>query len=291
MKAPITLFLIFTVIISRAQTEPALFEPGKISDGGAFGLTISPDSRTALWVKSNGKRDTLVVMESVKVKGKWQDPVVASFSSSSGNWKDIDPVFSPDGETILFQSTRPVPGLPQRQGFDIWAVKKQKKGWSEPFHLGNNINTDASESYASMSLDGSVYFMKENSDGLGKSDIYVSQKLNGAYQVPKNLGLPVNTPNRESNPFISPGGDYLIYFSDKPEGYGEVDLYISFKKGENWSVPQNLGNSVNTSQAEFCPFYHTGEKRLYFARQTKSNGRFIENLYSVYLDIQKLRDK
>jgi hypothetical protein len=44
------------------------------------------------------------------------------------------------------------------------------------------------------------------------------------------LGLPINTNERESNPFISPNGKYMIYFSTNKNGLGEVDLYISFKK-------------------------------------------------------------
>ena len=111
----------------EAQREPQKFEPGIISNGGVFGLTISPDSQTALWVDSKGKRDTLIIMESHKRNGKWIKPVVASFSSPNRSWKDIDPVFSPDGKTVLFQSNRSVENHPDRKGFDIWAVKKPKR--------------------------------------------------------------------------------------------------------------------------------------------------------------------
>lgn len=259
-----------------------LFEPGLISDGGVFGLTISPDGNTALWVKSNGKRDTLVILQSNKINGSWTKPVTASFSSADAKWKDIDPIFSPDGKTVLFQSNRPVPDRPGRTGFDIWAVDRTASGWTPPYHLGNVINTDASESYASVINKGDIYFMKDNPASVGNSDIYVSRKIKEKYQEPENIGLPINTEKfRESNPFISPDEDYIIYFSSDSTGLGEVDLYISFKKEGKWMLPKNIGAPINSEQAEFCPFYNVKEKRLYFSRQKKGAGRMYEDIYFI----------
>ncbi len=274
-----------------AQKNAQIFEPGIISTGGEFGLTISPDSKTAFWVRSNGGRDTLVIMQSEKRNGKWQKPVIASFSTSTAEWKDIDPVFSPDGKTVLFQSNRPVPGQPQRKGFDIWQSTKTKTGWSEAAHLGNVINTDSSESFASITKSGTIYFMKVNEDGKAKSDIYYSRKVNGEYQTPQNLGLPINTAERESNPYISANEDYIIYFSTDPKGYGDVDLYISFKKDGKWGTPKNLGLPINSVDAEFCPFVHEKEKRIYFARQKKIPGsnRFNEEFYWFPFDASRYR--
>ena len=267
-----------------SDSIPTLFEPGVISNDGVFGFTLSPDSRTALWVQSGGKRDTLLIMESQRINGKWSSPTVASFSSPTAAWKDIDPIFSPDGKTVLFQSNRPIATMPHRKGFDIWAVNRTTRGWSQPYHLGNTINTDSSESYASIARNGNIYFMKSNENGIGSSDIYVSEFKNGEYQHPRNLGTPINTKERESNPFISPDEDYIIYFSSDPGGYGEVDLYISYRNGEGWTKPLNLGKNINSAQAEFCPFYHEQEKRLYFSRQYRQQERMIENVFSVSFD-------
>lgn len=281
-------FLSFTY--SQAQSEPQKFEEYIISNGGVFGLTISPDSETALWVNSKGKRDTLIIMESHKRNGKWMKPVVASFSSPNGSWKDIDPVFSPDGKTVLFQSNRSVENHPDRKGFDIWAVKKVKNGWSEPYHLGNTINTDASESFASMTKSGNIYFMKDNETKKGNSDIWVSRLVKGEYQKPENLGSPINTEERESNPYISPNEDYIIYFSTNPKGHGEIDFYISFNNKGKWSEPVNLGKPINSELAEFCPFVHQKEKKFYFARQKKmENGLMTEDFYSVDFDVKKYK--
>lgn len=281
--------IVFFICICCSAQQAQLFEAGLISDGGVFGLTISPDGNTALWVKSNGKRDTLMILQSNKINGRWTKPVVASFSMADAKWKDIDPIFSPDGKTVLFQSTRPVPDRPNRTGFDIWAVDRTAKGWTPPYHLGNIINTDASESYASVTKQGHIYFMKENPAKAGNSDIYVSRKMNGAFQEPVNIGLPVNTERfRESNPFVSPDEDYILYFSSDSTGFGEVDLYISFKKNGTWTQPKNLGPTINSSLAEFCPFYHEKEKRLYFSRQKKGEGRMYEDLYFTEIDLKKL---
>lgn len=277
--------------IVQGQEQPELFEPGLVTKGGVFGLTISPDSKIALWVNSGGKRDTLKIMESVKRNGRWSTPRVASFSTSNGGWKDIDPMFTPDGNMVLFQSDRKVPSAPGREGFDIWAVKRTKNGWTEPFHLGNVINTDESESFASMSENGNIYFMKDNENEPGNSDIYMSAFVNGEYTTPVNLSTPVNTKHRESNPYISPAEDYLIYFSSDPAGFGQVDLYISFRKNNTWTQPKNLGPPVNTEIGEFCPFVHQKEKRLYFSRNRKVEGGVVEDLYYIGFDPDQYRDK
>lgn len=272
----------------HAQQDPALFQPGLISDGGVFALALSPDGQQAFWVQSQGRRVALRIMSSSKLNGVWQTPQVASFSRDT-QWKDIDPAISPDGKTLIFQSNRPVHGKPERKGFDIWASKKTEHGWGEAYHLGNVINTDASESSASIAANGNIYFMKENEEAAQQSDLYVSRFINGAYQTPENLGSPINSKERESNPYIAPDESYLIYFSTKPGGYGDVDLYISFREQDKWTEAVNLGQPINSTAAEFCPLIHQG--RIYLSRQVKQGDRFIENIYSFPFDAEQYRSR
>lgn len=281
-----SIFLLLVINIA-AQEKVTIFELQKISNDGVFGLTISPNGNEAFWVYSNGGRDTLNILQSHKIKGIWQAGNNASFSDNK-NWKDIDPMFTPNGKMILFQSNRPVDGNPERKGFDIWAVKKVKNKWSKPYHLGNDINSDASESFASMTKNGSIYFMKENPDGKGKSDIYISKYFNGKYQIPFLLNSTINTTERESNPFIDKNEKYLIYFSSNSDGFGDVDLYISFNKKGVWTQPLNLGNTINSKLGEFCPFLHQKEQKLYFSRTEElPNKKRKENIYSIDFDVNK----
>ena len=131
--------------------------------------------------------------------------------------------------------------------------------------------------------------MKNNEDGIGSSDIYVSRFVNGQYTTPQNIGSPVNTKHRESNPYIAANEEYLLYFSSDPGGFGEVDLFISFNKNGQWTSPVNLGKPINSALAEFCPFVHATEKRLYFSRQEKSTGRMVEKLFSIPFNVEDYR--
>lgn len=289
MKKILPILFIFYTKGLVAQEKPAMLEPGLISDNGVFGFTLSSDGDEAFWVKSNGGRDTLYIVRSVKKDGKWSESQPASFSTATASWKDIDPVFSPDGKMVLFQSTRPVEGKPDRKGFDIWAADKTPTGWSAAYHLGNKINTDVSESFASMAKNRNIYFMKENPDGKGSSDLYVSRFKKGKYLEPENLGTPINTSFRESNPYISPDEDYIIYFSSDTTGFGDVDLFLSNRKNGKWSTPVNLGRPINTETGEFCPFFHEGERRLYFSRTTEmASKRRIENIYYMPFDPKQI---
>lgn len=289
MKITFSFMLLFLTLHINGQQTPTLFEPNTISNDGEFGLTISPDSKIALWVQSKGKRDTLKIMESRKENGQWTKPIIASFSSSTGEWKDIDPMFSPDGKMILFQSNRNTNRSSDRKDFDIWAVNITETGWAKPYRLEGSINSEASESYASITNEGTIYFMKENVNKTGLSDIYYSILKDGKYQEPQNIGLPINTNERESNPYISPNGKYMLYFSSDKSGFGEVDLYITFKRKNKWTAPKNLGSPINSNLSEFCPFVHEKEKRLYFSRQEKDGDRFKENLYFIDFDINKYK--
>ena len=288
----VSFFVSLLLALNSHARQALMLEPGIISTGGEFGFTLSPDARTAFWVKSNGKRDSLVILWSQWQDGKWSVPDMAPFSGKPGIWSDIDPIFSPDGEMVLFQSDRPVPGKPEREGFDIWASRKTKTGWGEAVHLGNVVNGNESESYASITNQGHIYFMKQADGEPGNSEIFVARNVNGQYAAPVNLGPPVNTRAfRESNPFISANEDFLLYFSTDSIGYGAADLYISFNEKGKWSKPVNLGNIINTSEAEFCPFYHAGQKRLYYSRQSKHGDRMKEDIFYINFDPETYRKK
>ncbi len=70
------------------------------------------------------------------------------------------------------------------------------------------------------------------------------------------------------HPSLTKDGKTLFFASDRPGGYGGVDIYMSTREiGGQWGTPINLGPNVNTTGDEMFP-YIADDGVLYFA----SNG-------------------
>lgn len=67
------------------------------------------------------------------------------------------------------------------------------------------------------------------------------------WTVPVHLGPEVNSPFRELGPAISPDGLSLYYNSDRPEGLGSFDIYVSRRACLEcpWEPARNLGPPIN----------------------------------------------
>jgi outer membrane protein OmpA-like peptidoglycan-associated protein len=66
------------------------------------------------------------------------------------------------------------------------------------------------------------------------------------------------------HPAIDPHGKYLVFASLSEGGFGKSDLYVSFREGDSWTAPRNLGSGINTPGDEYFPTFD-GSGHLYFA--------------------------
>ena len=102
--------------------------------------------------------------------------------------------------------------------------------------------------------------------------LYRSRLTAEGYGEPEALPAPINSGHDESNHWIAPDQSYLIFLSNRPGGLGQADLYISFRSGESWSTPRNLGPSINRvgGNGAFTPFVSADGRTLYFADRIPS---------------------
>lgn len=64
-------------------------------------------------------------------------------------------------------------------------------------------------------------------------------------------------------PYFAPDGRSIYFASDRPGGFGGFDIYVSYRVGNSWSTPENLGAVVNTAGNEITPF--ADSDNLYFS--------------------------
>lgn len=260
--------IIFTVtlLISysiNAQNPPNLHWVS--DDKNNRDLTISPDGTMLLTSVLTPKNGLGVILISRKRSGRWSPLEIASFS---GEYSDIEPMFSPDGKRVWFSSKRPIEGSKEKD-WDIWSVEVNliNGNFSAATNAGSPVNSKSNEYYPSVTSSGVLYFTSDRPGGLGKEDIYkfIPGAADGTQIV--NLGKGVNTADYEFNAFVAPDESYLIYTATgRADSFGGGDLYISYT--DNAGVYQSslhFGDKINSQQLDYCPFVK--DEKLYFTSE------------------------
>lgn len=158
-------------------------------------------------------------------------------------------------------------------------VKREGNTWGEAIYLGGDINSNSHDFYPMMTKNGTIYFSSQR-EGSGTNNIYRSECVDGTYSKAVKLGEAINTEHREFDPYISPDESILIFTSNRPEGFGSGDLYISFKDKEG-----NLGDKINTRGSEYCPMLSPDGRYLFFTSSRRSGTR-IPNKPFTYEDFK-----
>jgi OOP family OmpA-OmpF porin len=149
-------------------------------------------------------------------------------------------------------------------------VKKNPDGTFEapekfPFEINSS---DYHEGSAVISQDGnSLFFTKMDPQNRNETKIYASRKFNNQWLKPFPLDNNVNMDGfRSMNPFLTEDGKTMYFASNRPGGEGGMDIWLT-QLGPNGetTVPQNIGNQINTPEDEITPFFHEVTRTLYFA--------------------------
>ncbi|MEZ4826084.1 MAG: OmpA family protein [Bacteroidia bacterium] len=188
-----------------------------------------------------------------------------------------------DGKVIYYTACN------QPDGFgdcDLYYAFRQEDGsWSKGINLGPNINTRNKETQPALSHDGkTLYFSSGRPEGLGMGDIWYSEYVDGKWSEAQNMGEPINTAGHEDGPFIHADGLTLYFSSNFHPGFGQSDLFVSYKNTEgNWSEPKNLGYPINTSANETNLFVNTRGNRAMFTAD-REGGLGKTDIYEFVLD-------
>lgn len=195
--------------------------------------------------------------------------------------EDFSPVWYKEG--ILFSSSRGSGELVDRplergtQAFlDLYYCRMAPDGekFTRPALVKGRLNTRFHEGTCAWdSIHQLAYFTRNNffegkktsnSSGIMNLKLfYADVPATGPWSNVRSM--PFNSDEHSvGHAAVVPGGDMLVFISDRPGGYGGTDLYSSRRVGDAWSTPENLGPTVNTPGNEMFP-YISPDHILYFS--------------------------
>jgi len=128
---------------------------------------------------------------------------------------------------------------------------------------------------------------KSNDKGLETTDIFLARRQKDGYQL-LHLPEPVNSIYTESDAFSDNQSSFILFVSDRPGHVGEyhkkgwrwndnlwgnTDVYVCLKDGDEWQASINLGPIVNSPAAERTPWLSPDGLTLYLSSNGYKEGR------------------
>lgn len=263
--------------------------PAPINSGFWDAATsISADGRSLFFISQRpGGQGSVDIWMTAReaLSAPWTDPINVGQPVNTG-YVESAPSISPDGKHLFFHDANPF-GIPPRPGglgtYDIWMASREDPsdpfGFGSPVPLSGPVNSpDYMEAYPNISADGtSLYFMSTRPRGGGGSaDIWVATRPTPEddWGTPVALGPTVNSSSWDGFPNISANGLCLLFYSNRPGGYGGLDIWMTTRADSSnplgFGPPVNLGPVVNTLFYEIAPEmsrdFSAPGSTLYFSR-------------------------
>ncbi len=188
----------------------------------------------------------------------------------NSNYQDYIPLVSADESTLIFTSRRSnsTGGDVANDGSffeDIFIATRNSDGtWSKPEAI-SGLNSNLHDAGIGLSYDGKQLFIYKDENG---GDIYISDRKSKGWTKSTPLKGDVNSKYWEGSASISKDGQFLYFASNRPGGFGGIDIYRSAKQRNGvWGKAVNLGPKVNTSGDEDAPQIHTDDITYSSAQQ------------------------
>ncbi len=192
-------------------------------------LSISPDGQTILLKGAyvNGQYETRGFSIAKKSANGWEIPkkVIIPKYERLSKGKNEYGFLSNDGKVLLMAFSE----KKNSDEDDIYASFLENDGtWSEVMNLGDEINTNFTETTPFLAPDGkTLYFSSNRAGGKGSNDIWVAQRKDDSWihwTEAINIGEPINTEQYDAYYTISAAGDYA-YFVSGNNSLGKKDIF------------------------------------------------------------------
>lgn len=253
-----------------------------------------------IFLESASKKDALIPKVELALK---QCDVAKVFLAIKKDYKVInlgevvnteDPEYAPaislDGQALYYTSRRlrsdssnseikePLTNMYLE---DIYVSYRNDQGeWGEAELLDFCLPERNDATVAVSSDERRIYVYRDDE---GNGDIFYSDFQDGRFKEVKPVDVEgVNTDAWEPHISVSLDGNTKYFSSDRSGGYGGRDIYRIVKLPDGtWSIPQNLGPTINSEHDEDAPFIALDNKTLYFS----SNGEKSMGGFDIFISV------
>lgn len=218
-------------------------------------------------------------------RGEYPDGVLPGKSSQlfaagliSTGLNERDAAFSSDGTLFYYTLMVGAAGT-------IVEVKKEQGKWLAPEIASFSGTYSDLEPF--ITPDGQrLYFVSNRpvneSDEVADYDIWYTNKVDDGWGEPVNLGPPVNTEANEFYPSLTDAG--TLYFTVKPTGASNEDLFSSAFSDGAFQAPERLPEAINTDFDEFNALIDPAEQYILFSSYGRPDGMGGGDLYVSFKD-------
>jgi len=204
--------------------------------------------------------------------GSFAEPIQYSSKLSEVNKNTGNASLTADGAEIFFTRNDNELNKQNTYSLQLFSAKSgNTERWKDveklPF-CSSNFNF----MHPAVSPDGKLLFFATNrAGGFGGTDLWVSERKNGEWGKPENLGPAVNTTANEGFPFFSLDGK--LYFCSKGHpGFGGFDVFVTYKDENGaWTPATNLGKPIN-SPLDDISIYVAADQKSGFFTSSRSGG-------------------
>lgn len=194
-----------------------------------------------------GRARTQGISFSRKIGSGWSSPENISIPYFMNRSPMLTGYISPDQSTFVFAAE----SYMTEGAEDMYvSFRNADNTWTEPKHLGKNVNTEFQELSPSLSEDKTIlYFSSNGRKGYGSYDAYFSKRLDDTWMnwsEPVSLGANVNSEGRELFYRTYPSLGMALYTStNNSDGYGDIKK-VQIPKAQDSLIAKVLLNAPDT---------------------------------------------